>query len=104
MSILKKGDKKLINGWAMYDWANSVYSLTIATAVFPIYYEAVTKNDHGNTVMLFGREYVNTALYSYSLSAAFLVVAIISPLLSSIADFKRNKMMFMQMFCYIGSV
>ena len=91
MSILKKGDKKLIQGWAMYDWANSVYSLTIATAIFPIYFKTVTSNDHGNTIILFGREYVNTALYSYALSFAFMVVALISPLLSSIADFKRNK-------------
>lgn len=103
MSILKKGDKKLIQGWAMYDWANSVYSLTIATAIFPIYFKTVTSNDHGNTIILFGREYVNTALYSYALSFAFMVVALISPLLSSIADFKRNKMIFMQMFCYLGS-
>ncbi len=88
----------------MYDWANSVYSLTIATAVFPIYYEAVTENDYGNTVELFGRTYVNTALYSYVLSAAFLIVAFISPLLSSIADFRRNKLSFLKFFCAFGSL
>jgi len=103
MKFLKKGDPKLMNGWAMYDWANSVYSLTIATAVFPIYYQNVTSNDHGNTIMLFGREYVNTALYSYVLSASFLIAACLSPLLSSIADYRRNKLMFMQASCYIGA-
>jgi MFS transporter, UMF1 family len=104
MKTFQRGDRKLMNGWSMYDWANSVYSLTIATAVFPIYYESVTTNDHNNTVTLFGREYVNTALYSYVLSAAFLVAAMLSPLLSSIADYRRNKLVFMQASCYIGAV
>lgn len=103
MQPLHKGDRALMRGWTMYDWANSVFSLTIATAVFPIYYENVTSNDHGNTVMLFGREYVNTALYSYVLSAAFLMAALLSPLLSSIADYRRNKLMFMQASCYVGA-
>ena len=40
--MLKIGDKKLINAWAFYDWANSVYSLVISTAVFPIYYAGLT--------------------------------------------------------------
>jgi len=35
---LQKGDKKLLNAWAFYDWANSVYSLVIASAIFPIFY------------------------------------------------------------------
>ena len=39
---LQKGDMKLINAWAFYDWANSVYSLVISTAVFPIYYATIT--------------------------------------------------------------
>ena len=37
----KKGTKKLINAWAFYDWANSVYSLVITTAIFPLYYAAL---------------------------------------------------------------
>lgn len=104
MNEYHKDGAKLIRGWAMYDWANSVYSLTIATAVFPIYYEAVTANENGNMIQLFGREYVNTALYSYALSFSFLMVAFISPLLSSIADFRRNKLSFLKFFCAIGSL
>ncbi|HZG00471.1 MAG TPA: MFS transporter [Chitinophagales bacterium] len=103
MNILHKGDRRLMRGWSMYDWANSVFSLTIATAVFPIYYENATANDRGNTVWLFGREYVNTALYSYVLAAAFLMAALLSPILSSIADYRRNKLVFMQASCYIGA-
>ena len=38
---LEKGSKKLINAWAFYDWANSVYSLVISSAIFPIYFGAL---------------------------------------------------------------
>lgn len=47
-------DKKVINGWAMYDWANSVYNLVITTTFFPIYFLAVsffvTPDSKKNTV------------------------------------------------------
>jgi UMF1 family MFS transporter len=103
MITLQKGDKKLINAWAFYDWANSVYSLVIATAVFPIYYESVTSGDNG-VVQFFGSEFNNSALLSYSLSFSFLIVAFMSPFLSGIADYSGNKKRFMQFFCYLGSL
>ncbi|WP_016990068.1 MFS transporter [Flavobacterium sp. ACAM 123] len=100
--VLQKGDKKLINAWAFYDWANSVYSLVIATAVFPIYYEAVTSGNNG-MVQFLGRDFNNSSLLSYSLSFSFLIVALMSPILSGIADYTGNKKRFMQFFCYLGS-
>ncbi len=98
-----KGDKKLIHRWAFYDWANSVYSLVISTAVFPIYYETVTETDSG-LVNFLGFEVNNTSLYTYALSLSFLIVAFISPLLSGIADYVGNKRTYMKFFCYFGSL
>jgi len=103
MKILEKGSPKLINAWAFYDWANSVYSLVIATAVFPIYYESVTSQNHG-MVDFMGTNFHNTSLLSYSLSLSFLIVAFLSPILSGIADYTGNKERFMQFFCYLGSL
>ncbi len=103
MKILEKGSLKLINAWAFYDWANSVYSLVIATAVFPIYYESVT-NENGGMVDFLGTSILNSSLLSYSLSFSFLIVAILSPILSGIADYTGNKKRFMQFFCYLGSL
>ncbi len=100
--MLEKGNKKLINSWAFYDWANSVYPLVISTAVFPIYYDSVTKTDSGLVTFL-GMQFDNTALYSYSLSFSFLLVALISPFLSGIADYVGNKKSYMKFFCYLGS-
>ncbi len=105
---MKTASKKVINGWAMYDWANSVYNLVITSTIFPAYYEAVTgDNDPStsvDTVTLFGRQFVNTSLYNYAMGIAFLIVAFISPLLSSIADYKGNKKKFLLFFCTMGSI
>lgn len=100
--MLQKGDKKLINAWAFYDWANSVYSLVIATAIFPIYYDAITGN---KTVSFLGMSWEHPdALFSYSISFSMLVVAFISPILSGIADYTGNKLKFLKTFCLIGSL
>lgn len=97
--------KKVINGWAMYDWANSVYSLVITTTFFPIYFTEVTKKTFGeNTVPFLGRTYKNSALYIYAAAFAYLLIALLLPILSSIADTKGNKKRFMQFFCYLGGL
>lgn len=106
--MIKTADKKVINGWAMYDWANSSYNLVITSTIFPAYYEAITGDGNDqtsvDTVTLFGREYVNTSLYNYALAIAFIIVAISSPILSSIADYKGNKKKFLFFFCTLGSI
>ena len=101
--MLQKGDKKLTHSWAFYDWANSVYSLVISTAVFPIYYDTVTQTESG-LVQFLGMQFNNTSLYTYALSFSFLIVAFISPFLSGIADYVGNKKSYMQFFCYFGSL
>ncbi len=98
-----KGDKKIINGWSFYDWANSVYPLVISTAVFPNYYNAITSTETSDKVHFFGMEFVNSALYSYTLAFSFLIIAFLSPMLSGIADYSGKKKRFMQFFCYLGS-
>jgi UMF1 family MFS transporter len=103
MKTLEKGSSKLINAWAFYDWANSVYSLVIATAVFPIYYQSVTSGNDGMVIFM-GTSILNSSLLSYSLSFSFLIVAFLSPILSGIADYTGNKKRFMQFFCYLGSL
>lgn len=97
--------KKVTNGWAMYDWANSVYNLVITTTFFPAYYAYISSvQKFPNGIPLFGRHYVNTSLKNYTLAAALLIVALMSPVLSSIADYKGNKKNFMRFFCYLGAL
>jgi UMF1 family MFS transporter len=99
---MQTASKKVINGWAMYDWANSVYSLVITSSIFPAYYEGVTS---GQSITFLGRVYNQpSALYNYAVAFSFLFVACLSPLLSSIADSFGNKKRFMQFFCIMGSL
>ena len=99
---LKKGSRKLINAWAFYDWANSVYPLVISSAIFPVYYGSLFSEN--NMISFFQYEIKNTAMISFVTAAAFLIVAVISPLLSGIADYIGNKKRFMKIFVYLGSI
>jgi len=105
---MQTAPKKVINGWAMYDWANSVYNLVITSTIFPAYYEAVTGDGNDATlidkVKIGNYEFSNTALYNYILGIAFVIVAILSPILSSVADYRGNKKQFLRFFCTLGSL
>ncbi|WP_159023446.1 MFS transporter [Formosa sp. L2A11] len=103
MKTYPKGSKKLLNAWAFYDWANSVYTLTIASTIFPIFYGALFLTDNKH-IHVFGTDIKNTALISFITAFAFLVIAFLSPLLSGVADFIGNKKVFMKFFCYIGGL
>lgn len=97
------------NAWAFYDWANSVYSLVISSAIFPLFYSALTlvKNNQGDVmsdkVVFLGYSFNNDALISYVTALAFLIISVMSPILSGIADYVGNKKLFMQIFCYVGA-
>lgn len=99
-----KGDKRIIRGWVMFDWANSVYQLTIASAIFPIYYNTVTRTGTDFSVSFFGAKVINTVLYSWAIAVAYLFVAIVSPLFSSMADYSGRRKGFMRAFTLIGSI
>ncbi len=97
---LVKGDKKTMNAWAFYDWANSVYPLVITTAIFPLYYEAKMPE----IISFFGGHFSRISLYSYTIALSLLFVALLSPILSGIADYIGNKKSFMKLFNYLGVV
>ncbi|MBJ6368480.1 MFS transporter [Snuella sedimenti] len=101
---LIKGSKKLLNAWAFYDWANSVYSLVISSAIFPIFYGALFRMGDIEKVNVFGGEISRAPLISYTTSLAFVFIALVTPLISGIADYLGNKRMFMKFFCYLGGI
>lgn len=102
--------KKLHRAWSMYDWANSAYNLVITSTIFPAYYDAITQTQDAtgkvisNEVVFLGFKIASASLYTYSIAFAYLVIALLSPVLSSIADYKGSKKSFMKFFCYIGSL
>lgn len=114
-----KNNPKIMKAWALYDWANSVYSLVITSTIFPIYYSILTtvsektefveatgqwiKVPVRHMITIFGKQYQPDAIYGYSLTISFLIVVLISPFLSSLADTIGNKKSFLQFFCYLGA-
>ena len=104
MANLEKGSSKLLNSWAFYDWANSVYTLVISSTIFPIYYGVLFRAKGIEEVELFGFLIRSEALISYVTALGFLIIAFISPLLSGIADYLGNKKFFLKLFCYVGSI
>jgi UMF1 family MFS transporter len=91
----------------MYDWANSAYNLVITSTIFPIYYMAVTGDKDNSTpdiVSFFGFEAINSSILNYALAFAYLTIAFLSPILSSIADYRGTKKRFMKIFTYLGAL
>lgn len=99
-----QGNKKIINAWAMYDWANSSYSLVISSSLFPIYFNAIATKEANQNVLFLGRTFNSNSLQTYTISVAFLVIAAINPLLSSIADYSGRKKRFMYFFSTLGAL
>ncbi len=104
MKNLEKGSPKLMQAWAFYDWANSVYTLVIASTIFPIYYGALFRQKGIEEIQLGQFSFHSEAIIPYVTAIGFLIIAIISPLLSGIADYLGNKKFFLQFFCYLGSI
>ncbi len=93
-------NKKVINGWAFYDWANSAYFLVISTAIFPQYFLQNTPDK----IWFFGMNISDSAFYSMIVSISYLIIAGTSPILSGIADFGGKKLSFLRMFTIVGSI
>lgn len=108
---MRKNDPRVTNGWAMYDWANSVYPLVITSTLFPIYFNsqanaaAMARDANGRSIVeFFGVPILASSLLIYAVSTAFLIVAAVSPLLTALADYSGRKKRFMQFFCYLGAL
>lgn len=105
-----KGNKKMQRAWTMYDWANSTYNLVIGTAIFPIFYTAVTTKHQfegkvaEDDVLFLGHVFKNTEVLSYALALGMAIVCILAPMLSGLADYMGRKKFFMQIFCYLGAL
>ncbi|MHB8809438.1 MAG: MFS transporter [Desulfobulbaceae bacterium] len=97
-----RGDRRVIFGWAMYDWANSAYSTTIAVAILPMYFAGVVVPAGGYRIgpTLFAAE----TLWGFMVSAAGFIVFALAPLLGAIADFCSAKKRFLFAFCIPGVI
>lgn len=104
MKTYIKGEKKVLNAWAFYDWANSVYALVISSSIFPLFYGALFRLEDKESASFFGVDTPSESIISYVTAIGFLIIAFISPLLSGVADYLGNKKFFLKLFCFVGSI
>jgi UMF1 family MFS transporter len=89
----------------MFDWANQSYNMVITSTIFPAYYVAITANkQRGDMITFFGHQYVNTVLSNYILGLSYLIIVVMLPILTSIADYKGHKKLYLQVFTWMGSL
>lgn len=99
-----KNDPKVLQAWCFYDWANSVHALVIVSAIFPVYYNEVSKSiNEAHLVSFFGYTLKSSVLFSYSIALSFLLIAFTTPILTAIADYSGLKKTFMRFFVYLGA-
>jgi UMF1 family MFS transporter len=102
----EKDNKKTIWAWCMFDWANQSYNMVITSTIFPAYYVGITANTaYGkNMVSFFGHKFVNTVLQNYVLAASYLLIVLLLPILTSIADYRGAKKLYLQLFTWLGGL
>ena len=93
-------DKRVIRAWALFDWANSAYSLVISTAIFPIYFLDVAPDE----IDILGTYFSSSSFYSYSISLAYILIALVAPILGGIADAGSKRLQFLKIFTTVGSI
>lgn len=103
MDTFKKGDKKILNAWAFYDWANSVYALVITSSIFPLFYGALFRIEGVTSIPFFGIDTPSESIISYVTAIGFVIISICSPILSGVADYLGSKKTFLKLFCWIGA-
>jgi UMF1 family MFS transporter len=80
----------------MYDWGSSAFSTTVEAAVLPVYFETVV------AAGLVGN--LPTVYWGYTNSVALLIMALLAPILGSIADYTGSKKRLLAIFALIGIV
>lgn len=99
-AVIQLNNRKIINGWAFYDWANSAYFLVISTAIFPAYFMGYTDD----TINFLGFELADSAFYALIVSIAYVLIALSTPALSGIADYGGKRLYFLRLFTSVGSI
>lgn len=102
-----KNNPRTIKAWALFDWANSAYALVITVAIFPGYFLAMTGDGNDATVdyvTVLGMTMTNSSMFAYCISLAYLIIALVSPLLSGIADYGGKRIVFLRFFTMLGAL
>jgi UMF1 family MFS transporter len=97
-------------GWAIYDWANSAFAVSVLTIVLPVYFaESLATSGTApdgallEGVVLFGRSVPGASLWGWTVSFSMLFVVLLTPIVGAIADYTGKKKRFLMLFCFLGA-
>jgi len=92
-----KSFSKEERSWMWYDWGHSAYSVIISTAVFPLFYKAAAEQSG-----ISGAD--STAYLGYAIAISTLILALLGPILGTIADYQGFKKTFFAGFSLLGVI
>ena len=96
--------KRAVQGWCMYDWANSAFSTSISTAIMPVYFVVLFQNAFGNDVSFLNFEFTGSSTWSLAVAISTAIVAFSSPVLGTIADRTQIKKTLLFIYTLTGSL
>jgi UMF1 family MFS transporter len=98
--VARAGNTRFINkqvvAWALYDWGNSAFALSVLAVLFPLFLGMYwSAGDDGAAV---------TARLAWATALASLVVCVMAPVLGAIADSGGYRKRFLFMLAIVGAV
>jgi len=92
-------DRKIVNAWCLYDWANSAFATTIMAAVLPLYFRQIAALNADGSM-----HPMALSLWGYTSAVAMFFVAVLSLILGPLADSRATKKRYLSMFMGLGAV
>ena len=99
----RASDPQAVRGYALFDWGKSAFETSVTVALLPAWFAYLFLKANGLTTTIGSIEMTGDAIWSFSVTAAALLVAIVSPSLGVIADRRRIKMWWLRNLTYLGA-
>lgn len=99
----RASDPQAVRGYALFDWGKSAFETSVTVAILPAWFAYLFLKANGLTTTIGSIEMTGDAIWSFSVTAAALLVAIVSPSLGVIADRRRIKMWWLRNLTYLGA-
>jgi UMF1 family MFS transporter len=99
----RKSNPEAVRGYAYFDWAKSSFETSVTVAVLPLWFAYLFLKANGLTTTIGSIDFTSDAIWSFSVSGAALLVALVSPSFGVIADRRAIKMWWLRILTYVGA-
>ncbi|OUV63882.1 MAG: hypothetical protein CBC89_06660, partial [Euryarchaeota archaeon TMED129] len=99
----RESNPQAVRGYAYFDWAKSSFETSVTVAVLPLWFSYLFLKANGLTTTIGSIDFTGDAIWSFSVSGAALLVALVSPSFGVIADRRAIKMWWLRILTYVGA-